>query len=85
MTGPNKYPVNEGISGYWDTLSPEDLARYDQALDYVFDYIKIARVVRTGGDELSAKAIAGINSHMPDPITCFRYKGYLIKTDLPIE
>lgn len=27
------YPINEGLSGYWDILSPEDIAEFDKAMD----------------------------------------------------
>ncbi len=36
----SELPINEKISGYWDTLIPEDLISFDKALDIAYGIIE---------------------------------------------
>lgn len=47
------YPIKEGVSGYWDVLSPEDLAEFDTAMDFVQVYVSASRDSRDNRDRKS--------------------------------
>jgi hypothetical protein len=70
------YPINEGVSGYWDTLSPSDLAEFDTALDFAQVYISASRssqsdlgreISKPVGRQLASEALLCLCIRMPDP------------------
>ncbi len=70
------YPINEGVSGYWDVLSPEDLTEFDTAMDFVQAYISASRsrsldkereISKPVRRPFAREALIYLDKHMPDP------------------
>lgn len=40
------YPINEGVSGYWDHLDAEELERFDYAMDMAVAYVEAIREIK---------------------------------------
>ena len=66
------YPVNEGVSGYWDVLNEENLARFDTAMDFVQVYISAsqgsARISKPITDRFASEALIYLNAYMPQAL-----------------
>lgn len=69
------YPVNIGVSGYWDILSPEDLTRYDIAMDFAQVYISASKERAKGvisklvTDHFAHEALRYLCAYMPQALS----------------
>ena len=78
------YPINEGVSGYWDLLSPTDLTEYDKALEFAYNYIRASaklEVLRRPGpargiwESFSKVSLESLNNCMPEQEAFYRPPG----------
>lgn len=70
------YPINQGVTGYWDILSPENLAEFDTAMDFVQVYISASRsrspdkereISKPVRGQFAREALIYLDKRMPDP------------------